>query len=463
MMALARAVLGLWCIVWLAGAARAQEAPPAGSVAWQRQLVSDFTTQVVSVGATPGAGVVAYGSFWGAIDPGSGAATASPQPWSRDLFLTRYDAFGRVLWTRVIATAGWDFADAVTVAPDGDLLVTGRSEAAEIDLGCGPRTVETASLAFVARLDAGGACVWSFVVAYDEERRLPRLFAAGAPEGRTVVAGTFMGRLELPGATLASWGAPDARNAELVVATLGIGGVVTRAAAYGAHPEVDDGNEHRLQQGAALGVDGYGNVVLAGSFSAPFVLGDTRIDPAGGRGFVAKLRPGGALAWARQRAVTPSALSVQPSGVVAAGGAVGGDLFVVKYDAFGNQRWYRRIGGSATQKGLFAMDMDSHGAVAVAAEAWDGTIDLAPVTLGAADNAIMPFVAVFSPTRGATRWARALNRRADAYVEARALSVTGNDRVLVGGWFDTEVDFGRGAMQVSAEGAWDGFVVRFYP
>jgi hypothetical protein len=80
-----------------------------------------------------------------------------------------------------------------------------------------------------------------------------------------------------------------------------------------------------------------------------------------------------------------------------------------------------------------------------------------------ADNAIAPFVVVLTATRGATRWALSLNDRADAYVEARAAAVTENDRVVVGGWFDTELDAGRGAMTVSAEGAWDGFVLRVYP
>lgn len=439
--------------------------PTPGTVAWQRHLISELTTQVVSVAAAPGAGVVAYGSFWGSIAPGGGApATSSPEPDSRDLFVVRYDAFGEVLWTHVFTTARWEFPDAVVVTPEGDIVITGRSEADRIDLGCGLRRVEPGrELAFVARLDADGACRWSFAVPFDPESRTPRLFAAGAPEGRTVIAGNFMGELRLPGATLRTWNAPEGRNVELVVATLAPSGEASRVAQYGTHPASDDGNEHRLQQLSALGVDGYGNVVVSGSFSAPFQLGDTRLDPAAGRGFVAKLRPAGALAWARQRQVFPSVLAVQASGVVAAGGNVGDDLFVVKYDAFGAERWYRRIGGTATQKGLFAMDMDSHGAVAIAGEGWAGTIDLSLTVLAAEGRAIMPFVAVLSPTLGNTRWARALNVRADAYVEARALSVTGNDRVLVGGWFDTEVDFGRGTMTVSAEGAWDGFVVRFYP
>lgn len=200
-----------------------------------------------------------------------------------------------------------------------------------------------------------------------------------------------------------------------ITATIGLAIVTSLAPLLGQVPAL----ELSLQIGGvgkdeapAVRIDDVGNLFIAGSYSGTV---DFDLGPA-----------------------TANQTSVDSS-----------DIFVAKYDQFGNHLWSFSIGGNGTQT-LGRIVLDGSGGIIV--RGWfRNTIDVDPgpgtVNLTAVAGTAETFVARYTAT-GNLLWSFRLPT--DSY--AHAIAVDGSGDVMLGGYFSGAVDFdpGPGATTLTA-------------
>ncbi|MFH1320952.1 MAG: T9SS type A sorting domain-containing protein [Bacteroidota bacterium] len=78
----------------------------------------------------------------------------------QDMFLAKYDTSGNVLWARQAGNTGWDEGDALCVDASGNVYVTGVFEGTVI---FGPETLTSSGYSdvFIARYDPSGNILWA--------------------------------------------------------------------------------------------------------------------------------------------------------------------------------------------------------------------------------------------------------------------------------------------------------------
>lgn len=193
-----------------------------------------------------------------------GAVLGSPSQGEWDGLLLAHDPDGALRWSVVVGTPGLDRVDAISIAPDGDVVV-GGVVSGDLDLGDGRSAARGDGDGFVARFGADGALRWT--------RRVggPGLdivsSVAVAPDGEIVAAGIFGDTAEVAGVSLTSRGGSDVMVFGLRPDGSDAGWAVRRGG-----PGLDD----------AFGVEVDGDeVVVAGRFSDDADFGAQRLRSAG--------------------------------------------------------------------------------------------------------------------------------------------------------------------------------------
>jgi len=106
-----------------------------GKVVWQKMLGATGGAQGAAISLSPDGDIMVAGTVTGSFDG---------QNSDGDIMVARFDGQGDARWTNLVRSTGSDTATAITTAPDGTIYVGGQSAANGGD-------------AFLARLDAGGA------------------------------------------------------------------------------------------------------------------------------------------------------------------------------------------------------------------------------------------------------------------------------------------------------------------
>jgi hypothetical protein len=157
---------------------------PAGRPLWADQFGTPEHDVARAVAADGAGALVVAGDTSG--DLGGVAAGG------RDAFVRAYRPDGRVRWTRQFGGGGADLAYGVAVAPDGDVLVVGTTSATLAPAGRG------ATDAYLRRYDASGRVLWTRRFGTDADERGAAV-ASDAASG-AVVAGYTVGALAGPAA-----------------------------------------------------------------------------------------------------------------------------------------------------------------------------------------------------------------------------------------------------------------------
>jgi outer membrane protein assembly factor BamB len=242
-----------------------------GNPAWSQRFGGEGTIQWSgAVAADRDGNVLLTGSQEGKIDYGG----LSLQTGGIFIFAVKFDAAGRPVWGKTLGGSVDQQAIGIAADPAGDVVLAGQAEAAIVDgvvlQGKGMMDV------FAAKWSKGGELCWTGMYGDPEDQWLSSLTVDA--EGNLILAGTFRGMLDFPGAPLY----PSAPNSyEFFVAKLDWTGQGRFAEAF--------------PTGGAVAVDSAGNLVLAGAFEGSLsVSGLPVLTSAGGHDvFVTKLRPTG--------------------------------------------------------------------------------------------------------------------------------------------------------------------------
>jgi uncharacterized protein (UPF0548 family) len=392
----------------------------AGKPVWARQFGSPSDDYAYGV-AADASGVYVVGSTGGAL-PGQ------PTAGGRDAFVVKFDTAGNQTWARQFGSASDDYAYGVAADPSG-VYLTGNTFGTLGGPGQrpGPDT-------FVVRYDVAGNPVWAHQFGSTSDDYVTGLAADATG---VYVAGNTGGAL--PGQRSA--GAQDA--------------FVVRYDAAGDQVWT-------RQFGSAS--DDYAHGVAANA-SGVYVVGSTvgalpgQASSGALDAFVVRYDAAGNPVWTRQfgSSATDSTtgLAVDATGVYVTGDTMGTlpgqvnagrqDVFVVRYDAAGNQVWVRQF-GSASDDLAYEVAADA-GGVYLTGDA--GGALPGQASTGGQDAFVVRYDVAGNPV-----WTRQFGSVSDDYALALAANTSG---VYVTGYTD-------GALpgQVSA-GNEDAFLVKLAP
>jgi hypothetical protein len=196
---------------------------------------------------------------------------------SGDVFVAKLDVGGAHLWSKRFGDADQQDASSLTVDFAGNVVLTGEF-AGTVDFGGAPLTSTGGFDLFVAKLDGAGGHLWSKRFGDgDDQGGTPSIAVDGS--GNVFAAGTFHGALNFGGGPLASAGGEDA-----YLAKMDGNGAHLWSKRFG---DVSDG-----QVATCLAADASGNVIVGGYFSGTVDFGGGSVVSAGGNdAFVAKFSP----------------------------------------------------------------------------------------------------------------------------------------------------------------------------
>lgn len=272
---------------------------------------------------------------------------------------------GTTRWIRRIGSAGSERAGGLALGATGEILFTGSFDG-WIDFGPTGLGAWAGTDVFTTAIAGEGHSMWARQLSGlgDEHAQA----VAGTPDGGYVVAGSFPDDIVLGDGSRQSRGGLDA--------------FVARYDRYGAHVWSMTWGGPGDDVAEAVGVDGNGNVVVAGWFEGSASIAGARIDSAGGRdlytaridarGAVQVRRYGGdaddilgGLSVAHDGRYAVAATTRWTSSDIDLADPVAGDVTVIAHDRGGNQVWSRTIGGDGADL-AGGVVMDDNGAVAVA-------------------------------------------------------------------------------------------------
>lgn len=252
----------------------------AGAHVFSKRFGDDLP-QIGRTVAVNAAGEVVLGvDLHGAADFGGGVLTSAGDI---DIAIAKFSADGTHLWSKAYGTAAMQNIKQAAFDAQGNLLITG-SHVNAIDFGCGPVSPPNNVGFYVTKLDPSGACVWTRTYGTTTLAKMgfsPSL--ALDPAGNVLVAGAFLGTMDLGSGAMAS----GTSTTDVFVLKLSPTGVHMWSKQYGDPGTEGDGC-------AGVATDPMGNVVLTGDFEANIDFGTGTIssgDLDEHDVFVAKLSP----------------------------------------------------------------------------------------------------------------------------------------------------------------------------
>jgi hypothetical protein len=256
---------------------------PSGAPLWSTAFGVDQINQYGQTLAVDASGnVLVVGNLYGSVDVAGHHLTSPPEG---SIFVAKLDPGGVPIWGK--SFVGQDGlrpgGHGIAVDPSGNVLVTGAVDG-DADFGCGAPL--QGKLAFVAKLDPSGACVWSTGFSAAESYGNS---VAATTSGEVVVTGSFSG----PG-TVDFGSGPVAGMAvhNLFVAKLDASGSTTWGKVFGVTGATSS---------YGITADPAGNVVVTGVAEGSVDFGCGTLTSLGFLGdvFVASFDGGGTLRWAR--------------------------------------------------------------------------------------------------------------------------------------------------------------------
>ena len=274
----------------------------AGAVRWGVPIGGTQDDAVLGLGTSPTSLLLVTGIFRGTVDVSRvGAGPVLISLGGADVFFAAYTSVGLLIRASSFGGSGDESMQPASLSLDsnGNTILLGNfASSVDFDPGSGVNARASLSAAdlFASRFDPSGN--FQSVITLGGTGLITAQRAIIAPDGGTLMTGTFSGPIDF-----------DPGSGVSVLASLGLQGVtdafVARYTAAGGLSWADRFGEvtslaERGTGGSGLGVDGAGNVILAGFFT-----GNPDFDPTGtmfrltnlgaSDGFIVKLTSNGAL------------------------------------------------------------------------------------------------------------------------------------------------------------------------
>ncbi len=365
----------------------------AGNVVWAKSAGGIYADEGFSVATDAAGNCFVVGYYWSTsiiFDTDTLFNSLG-----HDVFVVKYDPSGNVIWTR--GTTGSFDNQAVSVAVDnsGNCYVAGFFKTLFLYFGSDTLTNAASNSPdmFIVKYDVGGNALWAKSagsIGYEEARSI-----AVDSDGNSYVTGYFESSNISFGATTLTNANPGSRD--VFVVKYDTAGNVLWASSAGGN-SIDDGR--------GIGVDGFGNSYITGTFISPSItFGTTTLTNAGANEddlFLVKFDSIGNVVWAKSAGGTLDdpvrSMAVDAAGncyitgyfknttlnfnTVTLTNTVSGedDIYIAKYDANGNVIWAKSVGGVNSDRS-HAIASDASGYLTVAGYFTSPTISFGASTL----------------------------------------------------------------------------------
>ncbi len=139
-----------------------------GDTWWQLRAGDAGSEWIQNLAVAPNDDIVIYGRFEAELSWG---ATPLVSAGENDLFLSRLDAYGNLVWNQRFGDSTSQYTDDMVVDSGGNIIFSGSSGAnSSVDIG-GTVITHTDSFSFVAKLDPAGNHLWSMRLPDDVDAR----------------------------------------------------------------------------------------------------------------------------------------------------------------------------------------------------------------------------------------------------------------------------------------------------
>lgn len=353
---------------------------PDGNSGW----ISNET--VAAAGTNNGSTTYITGSYWGKLSFDSLTAHESllPQnparlPPPSDIFVTKLDATGKVLWSRSFGNVESQWTTAIVTDSDDNAYIAGGFYG-NIQIGnqmlIGPEATQQPH-AFVAKLRSlDGQLEWAMSLGNRAPRPGSQIVTQllRSADDDLLLVGAFTGTIAMG----RDYYAKSAGSKDIFVLSLSNQGNYRWFRTFG-------GSSNDVPVSAGLGPDG--QIVIAGNFGKSLTFATPAGSPAnvlrdsgGGDMFLVRLDKGGEHVWSRSfgdnRRQELHSLSVSGTGRIAIAGAFAGvlnfgignmeshqdfftfdsgRLFTAVFDAQGNAKWQQSLGESGNYQKLYSI------------------------------------------------------------------------------------------------------------
>jgi len=290
---------------------------------------------------------------------------------SYDMFLVKYDAGGNVLWAKSAGGANSDVINGIAVDDSGNVIVTGSSQSIFFYIGSSFLANNANQWIFVIKYDANGNVIWSMSTQGD-------LYDAGTSvstdaQRNIYVTGFFSSNtITFDSVTLYSYGGYNT-----FIVKFSPGGNVLWGTVIG-HGNGDEFGQNVI-------IDASGDILCSGWFTSAklIISNDTLINGGGYDMFLVKYDPYGNFLWAKSAGsagfdVETSIATDTSDNVIMTGyyqsqsitfgthilnnvSTDSSNIFVVKYDPSGNVLWAKSFGNGNASDEAFYLATDASG------------------------------------------------------------------------------------------------------
>ncbi|RME41564.1 MAG: hypothetical protein D6788_00990 [Planctomycetota bacterium] len=236
-----------------------------GNVLWARRAGGSDLDAATGLGIDAAGNVFVGGFFRGTSTFDNVTLTSGVFD---DIFLARYDPNGNVVWAQSFGVDGFDTLFDLATDAAGNVYITGSFCCDPLTIGpftLPPMGVDTM---LTAKFAPDGSALWA-----RSDSPGGGLGSAGGPAGTTYVTSLFTGTATFDTLTLSSAGGSD-----VFVVQYGSSGEVLHAFSYGGSD---------ADRGVEIAVDGGGNVYVTGQYTAPATFGNVTLTD--GNAFLAKI------------------------------------------------------------------------------------------------------------------------------------------------------------------------------
>lgn len=329
---------------------------PNGNVLWAKSAGGNTSDRASAIGIDGSGNIYVCGNYQSpTFNAGSFSITNAG---TQNLFITKYDTNGNVIWLRSGGGNSYDAAKlSIAVDTSGNSYVTGSFMSSIASFGSTSVSNSGNTDMFTVKYDTGGNAVWagSTVGAADEYGTS----IAVDKNGNSYVSGYFSG----PAITFGSINVTNTGVWDIFVVKYDAGGTPVWAKSQGGSGD-DEAN--------AIAVDGAGNVFVTGYYVSPSITFGTYTLTSVGyfKLFTVKYYASGTVAWAKTAAASGGkGIATDESGNTFVSGYFYGnsisfgsitllndttdsstDIFVVKYDVNGAEVWAKSAGGNKSEE-----------------------------------------------------------------------------------------------------------------
>ena len=448
-------------------------------VQWAKTMGNTGSDEGYSLATDPSSNILMAGKFNATVDFDPGAGTLNLNSMGGDdIFISKSDTFGNLLWAKSMGATGTDIGYNVTSDAAGNIFVTGTYQnTVDFDPSAGVFNLTSNGLddMFISKLDGSGNFLWARSMG-GTSSDLSQSIAVDAA-GNVYTTGSFGGTVDFdPGG--GTFNLTATSSSDIFISKLNSAGNFVWAKSIGSTG---------FNFGLSIKVDNTGNLLITGQFN-----GSTDFDPGAGTAilntsvpdiYILKLDAAGNYLWADAMGASAgpnsgNALATDASGNTYVAGYYNGtmdfdpgvgtytltsagnnDIFVSKIDGAGNFVWAVSMGGSGADQAT-AIGLDTLGNIYVTGD-FSGNANFASHSLFSAGS---NDAFIFELNTSGNLWAiTAIG--GSAFDEGQSLAVTTSGSVYTSGYFNgsSNFDYCGTSFNLASAGAEDIFLHKMSP